>query len=81
MRYRTRRDSNDPVTVGYAPRVAGDDSEPRTTGHRIDDVPLERRFCNHCNDEIRYDGDIGDVWWEADQSGQEIAVVLCRDCA
>jgi len=47
----------------------------------LDDVPLERRFCNHCGDEIRGDDDIGDLWWERRPGGENCAVVLCRDCA
>jgi len=42
-------------------------------------VPLERRFCNHCGDEIRGDDDIGDLWWERRPGGENCAVVLCRD--
>lgn len=60
--------------------AAGDETGAPGT-HRLDDVPMERRFCNQCNDEIRGDDDIGDLWWEPREPGGDIAVVLCRDCA
>jgi len=61
--------------------VAQSGGQEETRRHRLEDVPLERRFCNHCGDEIRDDGDIGDLWWEPRPGGEDCTVVLCRDCA
>lgn len=46
---------------------------------RLEDVPLDQRYCNNCDRQITDEGNIGDVWWVAGPA--ETAMLLCRSCA
>lgn len=46
---------------------------------RLEEVPMDQRYCNNCDRQIEDEDSIGDLWFFATE-GDDV-VVLCRDCA
>lgn len=65
----------------YAARVDQRQESGAAGGNKLDDVPLDQRYCNNCDQQILDEGNIGDLWWDDNAAAGPCVVILCRTCA